>query len=378
MDFSLSADQAYIQTTLRKLIQRECPRETAHELDEEGGFPASVLAKIAELGLCGLNTPEAFGGSGRDLVGTAMALEEIATASPALAMLFASVSIYGGCALAQFGSPAQQMAHLPQCAGAGPGFGLALADDLARGGARVTSNVNTLSLSGRAAGVPFASPARIGYLLAEARDDNDPNSVSIFIVPLDTPGLRVEATPTIGMRGLGLGEVFFDKVALEPEQVLGGPEYLGRGAKQRAYLAALDQLCGAAIGLGLTQGAQAYALGYARERSQFGQTLLQFEAVEHMLVDLAVEAQSARWLLYHACWLADQDKPFLAEAAMARLRLGSLARQAGLQSVRILGGYGYMAEYDAQRSMRDGLVLIPGGESAEVLKTRIGQLLHNL
>lgn len=378
MDFSLSADQAYIQTTLRKLIQRECPRETAHTLDEAGKFPAGVLAKIAELGLCGLNTPEALGGGGRDMVGTAMALEEIAAASPALAMLFASASIYGGCALALFGSPAQQQAYLPGCAGGEPGFGLALADDLARGGARVTSNGDMLSLSGRAACVPFASPARIGYLLVEARDGGDPNSVSICIVPLDAPGLRVEPTPTVGMHGLGLSEVFFDNVELRLEQILGGPDCLGRGEEQVAYLTALDQLCGAAIGLGLARGAQAYALAYARERSQFGQTLLQFEAVEHMLVDLAIEAQSARWLLYHACWLADQDKPFGAEAAMARLRAGSLARQAGLQSVHILGGYGYMAEYDAQRSMRDALALFPGGESAEVLKTQIGQHLHSL
>jgi butyryl-CoA dehydrogenase len=97
-----------------------------------------------------------------------------------------------------------------------------------------------------------------------------------------------------------------------------------------------------------------------------------------MLVDLAVAAQSARWMLYHACWLADQGKPFALEAGMARLQSDSLARQASLQCVHILGGYGYMAEYDAQRMMRDALVLFPGAESSEVLKTKIGKQLHSL
>jgi len=83
-------------------------------------------------------------------------------------------------------------------------------------------------------------------------------------------------------------------------------------------------------------------------------------------------------LLYHACWLADQDKSFALEAVMARLQAGNLARQAGLQSVHILGGYGYMAEYDAQRSMRDALAIFPGGESSELLKTKIGKQLHSL
>jgi alkylation response protein AidB-like acyl-CoA dehydrogenase len=180
----------------------------------------------------------------------------------------------------------------------------------------------------------------------------------------------------VGLRGTGLGELVFEQVQLSPEQVLGEAQQIGQGKAQAEYLTALNQISGAAIGLGIAQSAYLYSLNYARERSQFGQTLLQFEAVDHMLVDMAVGIKSTHWLLYHACWLADQGKPFALEAAMTRLQAGNLARQAGLQSVHILGGYGYMAEYDAQRSMRDALVLFPGSESAEILKTKIGKQLH--
>jgi alkylation response protein AidB-like acyl-CoA dehydrogenase len=224
----------------------------------------------------------------------------------------------------------------------------------------------------------FTNPGGVDVLLARADSTDEPGSVSLFLVPRDAPGLSVQATPGVGMRGSGLGQVVLDGVLLGPQQILGGAQCFGQAQAGLVYLAALDQLHGAALGLGIAQGAYAYALNYARERSQFGQTLLQFEAVEHMLVEQAVSLQSVRWLLYHACWLADLGKPFALEAAMARLQAGNLARQAGLQCVHILGGYGYMAEYDAQRSMRDALLILPGGESTEVLKTKIGKQLHSL
>ncbi|HEY9151936.1 MAG TPA: acyl-CoA dehydrogenase family protein [Anaerolineales bacterium] len=378
MDFALSTDQVFIKDTLHRFLQRECPREKAHELDEQGTFPGELLARIAEIGFCGLNVPEAFDGSGQDLVGTAIGIEEIAAASPVLAMLFASVSLCGGRVISRFGSPAQQQEYLPQISRGKLKFSFGFEDELARDGMQVSLNGESYILSGRASCVPFTNPALADYLFVQARNHEDQNNISLFIVPLDVSGLQIQAMPTVGMRGIGFGEIIFDQVQLNAEQVLGGPQCFGQATNQLEYLAALDQICGAAIGLGVAQGAYEYALDYARERSQFGQTLLQFEAVENMLVDEAVNLQSTRWLLYHACWLADQDKSFALEAAMARLQAGNLARQAGLQSVHILGGYGYMAEYDAQRSMRDALAIFPGGESSELLKTKIGKQLHSL
>jgi alkylation response protein AidB-like acyl-CoA dehydrogenase len=256
-------------------------------------------------------------------------------------------------------------------------FSFALEGELSRDVVQVISSGESHILTGHIPYVPFTDPGGVNYLLAQARTDIEPHDVSLFIVPLGAPGVHIQATPTLGMHGIGLGEIIFDQVQLSSEQVLGGPQCIGQGKAQAEYLVALDQISGAAIGLGIAQGAYAYILNYARERSQFGQTLIQFEAVEHMLVDQAINLQSTRWLLYHACWLADQDKSFSVEAAMARLQAGNVARQAGLQSVHILGGYGYMAEYDSQRLMRDALALFPGSESSELIKNKIGKQLHN-
>lgn len=376
MDFTLSAEQEAIKETVRRFMQRECPRETAHALDEQGAFPAELLLRIAGLGFCGLNVPETYDGGGQDTLGTAIVIEEIAALSPALAELYASVSLTGGWGLTHFGSPLQQREFLPQVAQGALKFTFVCGDDLAEDGPRADPAPEGFLLDGQA---PFVSLAqRADYMIVPARSGAEANHLTVFLVPVHQSGVRLQPIQTVGERGLGVAQVSFEAVHLTSEQVLGGAEQAGKGQAQLETLTALARLAGAAIGLGLAQSAYAYTLNYTRQRSQFGQPILEFEAVEHMLVDLAAGLQSTRWLLYHACWLADQGKPFSLEAALARLQAGSLARQAGLHGVQLLGGYGYMAEYDAQRYLRDSLVLFSGGASSQLLKNSIGKYLHSL
>jgi alkylation response protein AidB-like acyl-CoA dehydrogenase len=371
MDFNLTSEQTFIRETIRKFMARECPREKAHELDEQGSFPGELLAKIAEMGFCSLTVPEAYGGAGQDLLGAAIVVEEIATTSPALAGLFASVTFGGGQVIACLGSSAQKERYLPEIAEGGLVFSLALCSTLNIGGVTAVTRGNTFILNGRISDVSLAN--RADYLIVQA-SAND-SSTLFLISAADAPGIFAQETEMVGSRGAGLAEVSFENVPVAAEDVLGEPTYVTRGKEQATYATAVDHLATAALSLGLAQGAYAYTADYAGERVQFGQPIVQFEAIQHMLVDLAVSLQSTRWLLYHACWLADQGKPFAPEAAMARLQAGELARQAGLQSVHILGGYGYMAEYDAQRYLRDSLVLFNGGETAELLKNNIGELI---
>jgi alkylation response protein AidB-like acyl-CoA dehydrogenase len=376
MDFTLSVDQALIKETVRRFMQRECPRETAHALDEQGAFPVELMQRIAELGFCGLNVPEKFGGGGQDTLATAIVIEEIAALSPALAELYAGVSLIGGWVLTRFGSPWQQREFLPQIAQGALKFTLACHDVQAEDGPQVDPIPAGFLLSGRAPSVNLAE--RADYMIVPARSRTEADRQTVFLVPARQPGVQLETIQTVGQRGLGVARVSFDSVRLAPEQVLGGAELAGHGQTQLESLIALVRLAGAAVGLGLAQSAYAYTLNYTRQRSQFGHPILEFEAVEHMLVDLAAGLQSTRWLLYHACWLADQGRPFSLEAAFARLQAGSLARQAGLHSVQLLGGYGYMAEYDAQRYLRDSLVLFSGAEPSRLLKNSTAMYLHSL
>lgn len=351
-------------------MARECPREKVHELDEKGTFPGELLAKIAGMGLCSLTVPEAYGGAGQDLLGAAITIEEIATLSPSLAGLVAGVTFNGGQLISQLGSSAQKERFLPEITEGSLVFTLAMDGTLheSRLGAFVSGD--GFVLNGRLPHVSLAQ--RADYLITQAfRDEGS----TLFLVPVKAPGLFVHETEMVGARGAGLAEVVFEDVLVKAEDVLGGPACIDQGMGQAGVVAAVDHLAIAALGLGLAQGAYAYTAGYAAERVQFGQPIGQFEAIQHMLVDLAVDIRSTRWLLYQACWLAGQGKPFALEAAVVRLRAGQLARQAGLFSVHILGGYGYMAEYDAQRYLRDALVLFSGGVTTDLLKNEIGRLL---
>jgi alkylation response protein AidB-like acyl-CoA dehydrogenase len=379
MDFRLSEEQAFIKNTIRRFMQRECPRDKAHEMDELGIFPGDLLEKLASLGFCGLTIPETYDGGAlpvkgpgssenQGLFNAILILEEIGTLSLALAGSYASVVFFGGHILTRFGSDAQRQALLPAAARGELIFGPALYDELSSDPLRFRSAGGEYTLNGCAEFVPLAG--RASYLLIQAQGSSELDHSMLFLTGINSPGVRIDPIESSGQRGAAPAQVFFTNVPASPLLF-----FKGESEDDDSYLRAINDLVCAGLGLGLAQGAFGYAAQYASERAQFGQPILQFEAIQHMLVDQSLALQSTRWLLYHTCWLADQGEPFSYEAALACLQAKNLAHQAGLQGVHILGGYGYMAEYDAQRYMRDSLRLIFASENSENLKNRIGEKL---
>lgn len=366
MDFSLTAEHQFLRDTTRKFMARECPRDKAHELDVQGAFPAALLAKMAALGFCGLNVPEAWGGSGQDMLGAAIVVEEIAALSPTLAGLLATATFCGGQVISHLGNPAQQAALLPRIAAGA--LVVSYAPDAA-----VVLSTNPLRLDGHTPPVPYAQ--RASDLLIPAQSSANPGQCHLLLVPANRTGVRLLPEEMVGSRGSGTARVLFEDVTLGGDDLLGGAEQFARGAEQAAYVRAVAHLASTAVSLGLAQGAFDYTRAYAAERQQFGQPIGQFPAIRDMLVDLAADLAACRWLLYHACWLADRNQPFAGEAAIASLQAVALARQAGLQSVHILGGYGYMVEYDAQRYLRDALTPLAGGEAAALTQQTIAELI---
>jgi alkylation response protein AidB-like acyl-CoA dehydrogenase len=375
MDFSLTAEQGAIRDTIRRFVARECPRDAARALDAQAASPAGLLRRLAETGFCGLNCPEAYGGGGRNLLASAMVVEELATMAPVLAGAYASVAVLGGASLAELGSADQQQQWLPALCAGQLLFTIALHESpVATAGLEVemaaVRDAGSFVLDGVKCAVPFASQAQL--LLALARTAG---GLAFFLVPIPTPGVSVAEVPQIGFRGGGTARVTFAGARLAAAQVLGGPECASRGAEQWAWIGGLEQIASAALALGVARGAYDYAAQYAGVRVQFGQPIVRFEAIQHLLVDLAIEIEAVRLLLYQACWRADTGQPFRLAAAMARARAVPLARRAALQGLHILGGYGFMLEYDAQRYVRDSLALLGGSEPVEVLRNEIGALL---
>ncbi|MGB8647636.1 MAG: acyl-CoA dehydrogenase family protein [Anaerolineae bacterium] len=373
MNFRLTDEQAAIGDTVRKYAANECPRETARELDAQAAFPGKLLKGLADLGFCELNVPPAWGGAGENLLGAALVVEELAAVAPALAMAYAGSALRGGRTLSQWGSQEQQARLLPAVSRGESVLTYALAESAVdaepeTAKTRATPNNGGFLLNGEKKHVALAQEAE--WMITAARTGD---GLSLFLVPTRAPGVVQSAIPQLGARGVSLCHVRFENVHVPAEDLLGGVNGLNQGAGQWAGIRALEQIEAGALGVGIAQGAYDYAVQYAQARVQFGQPLTAFEAVAHMLVEISVELRAARLLLHEACWLADEHEPFAVQAAIAGMSGVQVARKAAFQCLHILGGYGYMMEYDAQRYVRDALALLGGSESVLVWKNAIAE-----
>jgi len=173
-------------------------------------------------------------------------------------------------------------------------------------------------------------------------------------------------------RSSNTGELYFDNVKV-PEKNLIGKR--GEGFKQMLSTLDRGRLAIAAMGLGGAQGAFELALAYAKERKQFGQTLSNFQAIAFKLADVAMEIEAARNLLYKACWLCEQKRPFTKEAAMAKLFCSEVMSRAVNHAVQIHGGYGLMREYQIERFYRDQKLLEIGEGTSEIQRIVIARTL---
>jgi short-chain 2-methylacyl-CoA dehydrogenase len=199
------------------------------------------------------------------------------------------------------------------------------------------------------------------------------NEISNLIVPNGTPGYEISPPmEKLGWRASDTRELSFKDVAVPEENLLGE-----RGKGFRQFLEILDggRISVAAMGVGLAQGAYDLAVAYAKEREQFGKPIVQFQAVQFALADMAVEIEAGRGLTYKAAWLKDQGRDFAKEAAMAKLYTGELSHRAANASLQIHGGYGFMEESPISRLYRDQKILEIGEGTNEVQRMVIAKLL---
>lgn len=380
MHFELTDEQKAIKETIRKFIAKECPREKVQKLDEQGEFPGEMLYKIAEMGFCGLVIPEEYGGGGQNVVGAVVVVEELSAIYPALAGAFIGSTFCGGKNLAELGSDEQKERYLPGLAEGSLlfSYGLYESGGDCSGTAAGTFALQSTSgflLDGTKSFVRLAERSDCFLVSARTGKNSAGRGLSLFIVDSKSPGVQMKEIEKFGNKGMRLWTVQFERVPVPQENLLGGPERLNHGEEQLKTVLESENLETAACALGIAQGAYSYAAGYAKERIQFERPIIQFEAVLHMLVDMAVDIEAGRLLTYRAGWLAEQGRRSLPEATVARAYTSEAARKASLNCLQILGGYGYTMEYDAQRYVRDSLVLLDGFKTAEALKNTLGSLL---
>ena len=354
-DLSLDDAQQMVVDTARQFAARVlAPR--AAKLDIEGGFPRESLREAAELGLLGINVPEALGGVEAGAVAYALAVVELGRvcASTTVAL---TVSNMVAEVLTKFGTPAQRELHVPRlCSGEYAVGGFALSEagagsDPAGMRTRARKTDKGWLLTGQKLWITSGTDAGLFVVWARTQDLPGSAGITAFLVPGDAPGVvRGKPEHKLGQHGSTTTALEFNDVELGDDALLGEE---GRGF--RVAMMALDggRIGIAAPALGCGLAATDFARDYALERQQFGQAIAGFQAIQWMLADSATELDAARLLLLRAAWLKEQGKNFTTEASMAKLMASERGHAACDRAIQILGGYGYSREYPVERFLRD-------------------------
>lgn len=378
MNFELTKEQTMIQRMVRNFAE-EVIQPRAISIDKHAKFPKDIFDDMGELGLMGIPFPEKYGGSGGDTISYAIAVEEIGRVCGSTGLSYAAAVSLGASPIYYFGTEEQKNTYLiPKAKGKTLGsFGLTEPNAGSdAGGTKTTAELvdDYYVINGEKCFITNASFADTIIVTAvTGKDNRGKNIISALIVPTDVEGVTISSDyDKMGVRGSDTAEIVLDRVRVPQENLLGDPN---KGFKQFLYTLDGGRISIAALGLGIAQASLDKALKYAKERSQFGRTISNFQAIQFKLADMAMEVELARNMVYKAAWLKDQNKPFTKEAAYAKLFATETAFKNANEAIQIHGGYGYMREYEVERYLRDAKLLEIGEGTSEVQRLVIARQL---
>lgn len=380
MRFELSEDQLSIQKAIRELVAREIA-PGARERDESGEFPSHALQRLGEQGYLGMMLPEQYGGIGADHLSHTICVEEISRGCAATGVIFEVHNSLVAETILHRGTDEQKAQYLPRLTGEWLGaFALTEPGAGSDAGAVATTAVldgGDYVLNGTKCFISNAGKAQLYLIIASTAPGKGSRGLTAFLVEPLWPGFSTgKPEDKMGIRASSTADVILQDCRVPVSHRLGQE---GDGLK--IALGALDsgRIGIAAQALGIAQSAMEKAGRYAKQRVQFGKTIAEFQAIQWMLADMATDIDAARLLTYRAAYLRAKGVRCSGEVAMAKLFASSMAMRHTVQAVQILGGYGYMREYEVERHLRDAKITEIYEGTSEVMRLVIaGQLLKNL
>lgn len=378
MDFDLTKEQEMIRKEVRNFAKSEIAT-LAPELDEHEVFSVELTKKMGEIGLFGMFVPEKYDGQEMDYLSYILAVEEVARVDGSQAATVAAGNSLGIGPLFYFGTEKQKKKYLPPLCRGEALWGFGLTEPTAgsdAGGSKTTAvrDGKEWILNGSKIFITNAACEMSMGVTVQAVTGTRPNGkpeYTCFIVEHGMKGFKaLPMHKKMMWRASNTAELYFDDVRIPKANILGQP---GDGFRQMLKTLDGGRLSIGAMGLGGAQGAYETALTYAKGREQFGQPISKFQAVAFKLADCAMEIECARNLMYKACWLRDNKRPFEKEAAMAKLYCSELMGRVTNQAVQIHGGYGLMKEYQVERFYRDQKLLDIGEGTSEVQRIVISR-----
>jgi alkylation response protein AidB-like acyl-CoA dehydrogenase len=348
----------------------------ARELDEREEFPTDIVKQMAELGFMGLPYPEKYGGAGLDYLAYAIAVEEIARACGSTAITLAAHVSLGCGPVYGNGTEEQKQKYLvPMAKGEAIGaFGLTESNagsDAAGTETRAVKVDGGWRVNGSKIYITNGSVAQFITFTARTTAGTGTQGISAFIIETAAPGYRVgKREKKMGLHASDTVEVVFEDVFV-PEGNLLGDAAGGFKAFMRTLMGGRISI--GALALGLAQGAYEHSLKFAKERKQFGQPIANFQAVQFMLADMAVQIEAARLLVYHAAVLKDAGQPFAKEASIAKLYASEMANRVTDKAIQVHGGMGYCRDVPVERMHRDAKLMEIGEGTSEIQRMVIAR-----
>ncbi|WP_144734817.1 acyl-CoA dehydrogenase family protein [Extensimonas perlucida] len=378
MDFSFTEEQNMLRESVRKMLDRVATPAYVRAMDEEARYPYEVYDAIVEMGLISMVFPEQYGGLGGSVIDFAIIAEELGRKSYDLMGAYGT-SVFNGLNLLHNGSEAQKRHYLPRLMSGEIRMSISMTEPDAgsdAGAMRTFARregdewvINGQKVFSTGAG------AKNNIISLYAKTDNSVHyrkGISLFLVDNTLPGIRLRKLDTLGRRSLGTYEVFFDNVRIPADCIVGEPN---RGWDYMLSGLQLERLMTTAAYCGAAQDVVDQALAYAKERKQFGKPIGNFQAIAHMLADMQTEVEASRLLMLHAAWLLAQGKDALKVLSMAKLFGSEAYVRAANNGMQIMGGYGYIKEFDMQRHFRDARVTTITAGTSQVQRNLIAKLM---
>ena len=375
MAYQLNEEQRMIRAMVREFA-RETVLPTAAERDLTGEFPAENLKKMGELGLLGMNAPVAYNGAGVDTVSYCLALREIAYACASTAVIMSVHNSVACGPINLFGSDYLKEKYLKKLA-TGEMLGSFALTEPGAGSDPVSQKTKAVKdgdsyvINGNKMFITTGKNSHLTVATAYTDPDKKHRGISAFVVEKGTPGFFVgKEEKKMGLRASDTVELIFDDCRVPAENLL--------GEEGDGFLIAMTSLDGGRIGissqsLGVAQACLDAAVGYAKERVQFGKTISQFQGLRWMIADMATEIEAAKLLTFNAAAMRDRGENYSAAASMAKVFASEMANRVAYRALQIHGGYGYMQEYPVERYYRDARVFTLYEGTSEIQRTVIAK-----
>jgi len=373
----LAEDEAIFRDSVRAFAEAEI-RPLVREMDEHAKIPRTLIDRLFDLGVMGIETPESYGGAGGSFFHAVLAVEELSRVDPSIGVLVDVQNTLVINALLRFGNDEIKRQWLTALASGTVGaYALSEAgsgSDAFALTTRAREDGDAYVITGRKLWITNGNEANLFIVFATVNPDAGYRGITAFLVERGMAGFSVgKKEDKLGIRASSTCELVFDECRVAKTQILGE---IGKG-----YKTAIETLNEGRIGIGaqmigLAAGALEHAIKYTKDRKQFGKAIADFQGVQFQLARAAVDVEAARLTVYNAARLRDAGKPFLTEAAICKLFSSEVAERVSSLAVNLLGGNGFVREYPVEKLFRDAKIgQIYEGTSNLQLQTIAKQIL---